>query len=69
MSVLQGASEGFFVVFVLITFFLFVGWSIETVMDVSRYRKGLIRFTDLYPFAQWIVLTFFNDHGDGGGFV
>jgi len=35
------------------------------VLQVIGYVTGRMRFMDLGPAAQWVVLTFFNGDGDG----
>ena len=35
---------------------------------IRDYLRGRLRFVDLTPVGQWVVLTFLNG-GDGGGYA
>lgn len=69
IGILQGLSEGLFWTAAILVSVAAIMSVLVVTIQVAAYRAGRMRFMDIGPMAQWVVLTFFNDGGDGGGFA
>ncbi len=65
ITVSHGLSLGLFIVVASIIVCVFISITVIQIGQIMDYKSGRMQFSELGGLAKWIVLTFFNDDGDG----